>query len=130
MIGFCYRDEEKENNNVTGILGKGHTDMEFMNYLLDEIVAWAILLFESIGVGILIYSGLRGFFYYIKGNPDTRLILAKGMAMGLEFKLGSEILRTVVVREWAELGVVAGIIVLRAALTFLIHWEIRQEENK
>ena len=50
--------------------------------------------------------------------------------MGLEFKLGSEILRTVVVREWAELGVVAGIIVLRAALTFLIHWEIRQEENK
>lgn len=104
--------------------------MEFVNYALDEIVAWAILLFESIGVGILIFSGLRGFFHYIKGNPDTRLVLAKGMAMGLEFKLGSEILRTVVVREWSELGVVAGIIVLRAALTFLIHWEIRQEENK
>ena len=36
--------------------------------------------------------------------------------MGLEFKMGSEILRTVVVREWKEIGIVAGIIALRAAL--------------
>ena len=48
--------------------------------------------------------------------------MAKGLAMGLEFKMGSEILRTVVVREWKEIGIVAGIIALRAALTFLIHW--------
>ena len=41
----------------------------------------------------------------------------------------SEILRTVVVREWKEIGIVAGIIVLRAALTFLIHWEIKEEER-
>ena len=55
------------------------------------------------------------------------MALAKGLAMGLEFKLGSEILRTVILRSWQEIGIVAGIIVLRAALTFLIHWEIRQE---
>ena len=48
--------------------------------------------------------------------------------MGLEFKLGSEILRTVVVRDFSEILTVAGIIALRAALTFLIHWEIRNEE--
>ena len=47
--------------------------------------------------------------------------------MGLEFKMGSEILRTVVVREWKEILTVAGIIGLRAALTFLIHWEIKEE---
>ena len=28
-----------------------------------------------------------------------------------------------------EIGIVAGIIALRAALTFLIHWEIREEEK-
>ena len=43
--------------------------------------------------------------------------------------MGSEILRTVVVREWSEIATVAGIIVLRAALTFLIHWEIKEEEH-
>ena len=62
-------------------------------------------------------------------DEDTRITLAKGLAMGLEFKLGSEILRTVVVREWKEISIVAGIILLRATLTFLIHWEIKQEEK-
>jgi len=31
------------------------------------------------------------------------------------------------VREWKEILTVAGIIGLRAALTFLIHWEIKEE---
>jgi len=62
-------------------------------------------------------------------KPDIRLTLAKGLAMGLEFKLGSEILRTVIVRDWKEIATVAGIIALRAALTFLIHWEIKEEEK-
>ena len=50
--------------------------------------------------------------------------------MGLEFKLGSEILRTVVVRELSEIYIVAGIIVLRAILTILIHWEIKNDEGE
>ena len=78
----------------------------------------------STAVGVLI---CMGFYLYLKKSPDTKLALAKGLAMGLEFKLGSEILRTVILRSWQEIGIVAGIIVLRAALTFLIHWEIRQE---
>ncbi len=48
--------------------------------------------------------------------------------MGLEFKLGSEILRTVIVREMSEILIVASIIALRAALTLLIHWEIKNEK--
>ncbi len=41
--------------------------------------------------------------------------------MGLEFKLGSEILRTVIVRDWHEIATVGGIIALCAAFIFLIH---------
>ncbi len=104
--------------------------MELVEHLLAQIVSWSILLFEFIGVGILIWTGLKGFRCYIKGNPETKLILAKGMATGLEFKLGSEILRTVVVREWFEVGFVAGIIAIRAFLAILIRWEIWQEEKK
>lgn len=100
----------------------------FLEECLNHLVAVAILIFEYIGVSIIIVSGIRGFYNYIRHSPETKLNLAKGLAMGLEFKMGSEILRTVVVREWAEIGTVAGIIILRAALTFLIHWEIKQEE--
>ncbi len=102
--------------------------MELLHGLLNSLVDVAILLFEFIGVVVIISSGLRGIYGYICRHPLTRLNLAKGMAMGLEFKLGSEILRTVVVREFAEIFTVAGIILLRAALTFLIHWEIKNEE--
>lgn len=103
--------------------------LNILEYALRHIVEAAILLFEFIGVGIIIFSGIRGFYLYLKQSPATKITLAKGLAMGLEFKLGSEILRTVVVREWTEIGIVAGIIALRAALTFLIHWEIKEEEK-
>ena len=55
---------------------------------------------------------------------------AQGIALSLEFKLGSEVLRTVVVRDWSELGILGAVIALRGALTFLIHWEIKNEETK
>ncbi|HIT65871.1 MAG TPA: DUF1622 domain-containing protein [Candidatus Merdisoma merdipullorum] len=104
--------------------------LDMLHIILENIVDAAILLFEFIGVGIIIFSGLRGFLLCLKRSPETKLALTKGLAMGLEFKLGSEILRTVVVRDWKEIGIVAGIIILRAALTFLIHWEIKEEEKQ
>ncbi len=108
---------------------KGKKAMEILELALEHIANIAILLFEFIGVGIIIWAGVVGFYKYLRHCPDTRIALAKGLAMGLEFKMGSEILRTVVVREWKEISIVAGIIALRAALTFLIHWEIKEEEK-
>ena len=63
------------------------------------------------------------------GYNEMKIALAQGLAVGLEFKLCSEILKTVIVRDWKEIITVAGIIGLRAALTFLIHWEIKEEKN-
>lgn len=103
--------------------------LDMLHIILENIVDGAILLFEFIGVGIIIFSGIRGFFLYIRRSPDTKLTLAKGLAMGLEFKLGSEILRTVIVREFREIWLVGAIILLRASLTLLIHWEIKNEER-
>jgi len=102
--------------------------MEILKLLLNNFVEIAILLFEFIGAIIITIVGIKGIIEYISKNPQTRLNLAKGLAMGLEFKLGSEILRTVVVREFSEILLAGGIILLRSALTFLIHWEIRNEE--
>ena len=106
--------------------------MELIHILenaLEYLVQFAIVIFEFIGVGIIIYSGIKGFIGYVRRSPKMKITLAQGLAIGLEFKLGSEILKTVIVRDWTEIATVAGIIALRAALTFLIHWEIK-EENK
>jgi len=104
--------------------------MELLHEWLEILCEAAILMFEYIGVIILIISGIKGVYNHIKKNPYTRLDLAKGMALGLEFKMGGEILRTVGVTQMSEIGMVAGIILLRAALAFHIHWEIKTEEKE
>lgn len=104
--------------------------MEILEIFLHSLINLAILLFEYTGVLIIAFAGIQGIVNYVRGNPETRLILAKGLAMGLEFKLGGEILRTVIVNSLAEIGIVAGIIVLRATLTVLIHWEIKNEQHE
>lgn len=97
---------------------------------LEHVVNLGILVFEFIGVAVILVSGIQGIIKWIRHAGDTRIYLAKGLAMGLEFKMGSEILRTVVVRQWSEIAIVAGIIALRAALSFLIHWEIKEEKKE
>ena len=103
--------------------------VEILHLVMQYVVEIAILIFEFIGIGVIICSGIKGFVYYVRKNPNVKLTLAHGLEIGLEFKLGSEILKTVIVREWEEILTVGAIIALRAALTFLIHWEIK-EENK
>lgn len=97
--------------------------------ILEHIVNIFILIFECMGVGIIIWSGFCGFAKWLRHADDTKIYLARGLALGLEFKMGSEILRTVIVRDWTEMVIVGGIIALRAALAFLIHWEIKEEEK-
>lgn len=104
--------------------------MELLHDILEYIVNFAIIIFEFMGVAVIIAAGLRGIYQYVRQDPFTRLKLAEGMAMGLEFKLGSEILRTVLVRDLGEIMIVGAIIALRAALTLLIHWEIKNEKTE
>lgn len=104
--------------------------MEQLRIWLDIACEAGTLMFEFIGVIILVLAGLVGIYNFIKRNPHTRLELAKGMSLGLEFKMGGEILRTVAVTRWNDLALVGGIILLRAALAFLIHWEMKKDEEK
>lgn len=103
--------------------------IEELELILNTIVNFTIIILELMGVFIIAVTAIKSFYNYIRRKPEVKLSLAKGLAMALEFKMGSEILRTVVAREWEEIVTVAGIIALRAALAFLIHWEIKEEEK-
>ena len=98
--------------------------------VLRYIVEFSTLLLELFGICILVFSAVKSFVFWIRRDDSIRLQLAQGIALALEFKLGGEVLRTVVVREWAELGILGAIILLRATLTFLIHWEIKNEKKE
>lgn len=96
---------------------------------LEVLVNFFVIVLEFMGLAVIAYTAVKAFFSWMKKDPRTRLNLAEGLAMALEFKLGGEILRTVVVRDMSEIIQVGAIIVLRAALNFLIHWEIKNEER-
>ena len=98
--------------------------------VFEMIVHFGILLMESIGVVILLWSGVRGAVYLIMRRPHVRLELAQGISLALEFKMGSEVLRTVIVREFKEVAMLGAIILLRAALSFLLSWEIKEAEER
>ena len=92
-------------------------------------VEYLILFIEFIGVIVLMGAVIKGVADIIRKNEHMRLNLVEGIALSLGFKIGGELLRTVIVRNWDEILLLGAIILLRAALTFLIQWEIRLEKK-
>ncbi|MCM1534116.1 MAG: DUF1622 domain-containing protein [Corallococcus sp.] len=102
---------------------------EQIRYIFDLVVNYLVLIIELIGIVVLVHAVISAVIGLFKRQKHTRLKLAEGIALSLEFKMGGELLRTVVVREWEELLILGAIILLRAALTFLIQWEIKIERK-
>jgi uncharacterized membrane protein len=101
-----------------------------METVLVYIVEICTIILEMFGIAVLVFTAVKCFLSWIKKDAShLRLNLAQGIALSLEFKMGSEVLRTVVVRDWEELGILGAVILLRGLLTFLIHWEIQNEKH-
>jgi len=104
--------------------------MENIEHIFEMVVHFCILLIELAGTVVIVWSMFRGFIGFVKKDENTRIQLAQGIMLGLEFKIGSEVLRSVIVSSWNELGTLAAIILLRSLLTLLLHWEIEAEEKR
>lgn len=102
--------------------------LEQIEDIFHLVVQYGVLLLECAGVTVLLVTAVKAILGCLRHNPHVRLNLAQGIALALEFKLGGEVLRTTIVREQSELLTLGAVILLRGALTFLIHWEIKNEE--
>lgn len=76
---------------------------DFISQYFDLLVEYTILLVEFIGIVILVYSIISAVIGLFRKQKHVRLHLAEGIALSLEFKMGGELLRTVIVRDWNEL---------------------------
>ncbi len=104
--------------------------MDFLNVILDGLAEWAILFIELVGVLMIIAAVILGLIALFRRDPLARLKLDRGLATGLAFLMGGEILRTILVRDLQGILVVGALVLLRGALALLIHWEIRSEEQE
>ncbi len=89
---------------------------------------------ELVGIVIIIVGSIRALVLLIdriiKKKPFYVVSdLGRALSLALEFKMGAEIIKTVLIHNLEELAILGIVIVIRALLAFIIHWEIRLEEK-
>jgi uncharacterized membrane protein len=62
-------------------------------------------------------------------KTEVRLTLGRWLAVGLEFELAADILRTAITPSWKDIEQLVAIAALRTALNYFLEREIRQESQ-
>lgn len=101
-------------------------------YILAEFAASSL---ELVGILIIVIGSFRALIRLLQclvtKHPFHVVVdLGKALSLALEFKMGAEIIKTVVIHNLEELAILGVVIVIRALLAFIIHWEIRTEEKE
>ena len=104
--------------------------IDFLHSIVQYCAEIGVALLELTSIFILVHHCVMGIKRYIQKDEHTRLKLAYGIALSLEFKLGGEVLRTLIIRNWMEMMLLGAIVVLCAAVTLMLHFEIKVEEEK
>ena len=111
--------------------------LEIYEHILHALAKVTVHTLEIVGISIVIIGAFKVLLYYFKRmkNKDheyqnTVIALGRSLGLALEFKMGAEIVNTVIVRELKELLILGIVIALRAVLAVLIHWEITTEEKE
>lgn len=110
------------------------TNMGILEECVHNIVPVIISLLEIMGIFVILVGSLKAFYMYVcsfftQKHYPIKLALGNSLALGLEFKMGAEILKTVTIRTIDEIMILGAIIVLRALLSVLIHYEVKNEKE-
>lgn len=106
---------------------------------LRQAVSFLVRLVEG-GAAVVIFAGACvGFARFlwrsiVRRRADSftpvRLDLGRFLALGLEFQLASDLLRTAVAPSFEEIGKLAAVATIRTGLNFFLGREIRREREE
>ena len=103
-----------------------------LEHIVELALEYLIPICELMGIFIVAVSIVTDFATYIHNlftgdEHDIKFQLASGLALSLEFKMAAEILKTVLIHNLTELTVLGAVIALRALLSILIHFEMKDK---
>lgn len=114
-----------------------------MEHLLSEAslrnAVFLLMRVVEAGAALIIFAGAAvGFARIAKAvvthSPErftpVRLDLGRFLALGLEFQLASDLLRTTVAPSFEEIGKLAAVATIRTGLNFFLEREIRRERDE
>ena len=106
---------------------------------LQSAVGLLVTLVEACGAVVIIVGALWAFVRFVgvglrrrdaSAFVPVRLVLGRFLALGLEFQLASDVLRTAVAPSWEQLGQLAAVAAIRTALNFFLSREIDDERRQ
>ncbi|GAA1626369.1 DUF1622 domain-containing protein [Georgenia ruanii] len=106
--------------------------------LLGRVVAVLVRLVEAAGAAVITVGAAIAFALFVRalaqrdtrGFVRVRLLLGRFLALGLEFQLASDVLRTAVAPSFAEIGQLAAIAAIRTGLNYFLAKEIAEERRQ
>ena len=118
--------------------GSTETELKEVYHVMDHVIKTIlppiIGVLELMGIFVVAWSGLRGFWDYLQNtfrhkNYPVQYNLASGMSTALAFKMAAEILKTVLVHDLSELLILGAIVLLRGAMSLLLHFELKHSKQ-
>ena len=106
-----------------------------IHHAIEIVLPYIISILEIMGIFVVVWTAIHEFWEYIQNTfmntkLDIQTNLAEGLATGLEFKLAAEILKTVLIQSLDELYILGAVILLRALMSILIHFEMKNTHSK
>lgn len=105
-----------------------------MEELFNKYLPILIHIFELIGILILTTGVFTAFYHYIQyrffnRKNNIRYEFADVMVTTLDFKLAAEILKTVIIKDFHELIILASVFIIRIIMTFVLEKEMNNQKN-
>lgn len=93
-----------------------------------NLFAYLAVYFRSIIPFCIVCSAIQSMVVAFNKDKNTKKPLLKGLSVALTFKLAAEIARTITVRSLDEIIQIGALIMVKAAITALIHWEWKSKD--
>jgi uncharacterized membrane protein len=88
------------------------------------------LLFDIICAVFIVAGACIALYKLFKHKHHLVLTMARYINAALLFKLSGEVIRLICVRTLKEVLIIACIVAIHGAISFLISWEVKREEKR
>lgn len=102
---------------------------KYFHLFVLDIASYSMYILELLSVAIIVFTTVMAFFKLFRHERYARVYLLHGQSIGLTFKLGAEILRTVTATSLMDIIEVFLLIVIKACMVLLIERELRSSDE-
>lgn len=112
-------------------------DVEHARTAIDIGAEWARLGLETLGAVTIVVGALSAAYVMLRSAfarehasfTNARFILARYLALALEFQLAADVLETAIAPEWTKIGQLAAIAAIRTALNYFLNRELVEDRS-